>query len=111
MPTTPAEIATTKEGFYRMIDPHGIPNVIGLIDCTHVKIYSPGGEEAERYRNRKGYFSINVQAVGLYDLTILDLVAQWPGSSHDSYIYDMSKLKVNFPRNYIFPILHLTVNL
>lgn len=78
-----------------MIQPHGIPNVIGLIDCTHVKIYSPGGLEAERFRNRKGYFSINVQCVGDFNLKILDLVASWPGSSHDSHIFDMSVVKVN----------------
>lgn len=106
MPSTPAEIATTKEGFYRMVNPNGIPNTIGLIDCTHIKIYSPGGEDAERYRNRKGYFSINVQAVGRYDLIIMDLVARWPGSSHDSFIYDMSKLKVTFFNNFNLQTIH-----
>lgn len=37
------------------------PGVTGCIDCTHVRINSPGGADAEVYRNRKGYFSINVQ--------------------------------------------------
>lgn len=37
------------------------PGVTGCIDCTHVRIKSPGGDNAEVYRNRKGYFSINVQ--------------------------------------------------
>ena len=27
------------------------PRVIGSIDCTHVKIQSPGGDQAEQYRN------------------------------------------------------------
>ena len=36
---------------------------MGAIDCTHIKIPCPGGENAELFRNRKGYFSINVQAV------------------------------------------------
>lgn len=95
MPETHAEIIRTKNGFYNMVQPHGIPNVVGLIDCTHVKIYSPGGIDAERYRNRKGYFSINVQLVGRYDLKILDIVARWPGSTHDSQIFDRSLVKVN----------------
>lgn len=77
-----------------MVDPHGIPNVIGLIDCTHVKVFSPGGEDPERYRNRKGYFSVNVQAIGSHNLKIMDIVARWPGSTHDSYIFDMSPIKV-----------------
>lgn len=30
------------------------PLVFGAIDCTHVRIQSPGGESSESYRNRKG---------------------------------------------------------
>ena len=41
---------------------NGIPGVVGCIDCSHIPIISPGGEDAELYRNRKGYFSLNVQA-------------------------------------------------
>ncbi|KAH6933474.1 hypothetical protein HPB50_015422 [Hyalomma asiaticum] len=37
------------------------PGVTGCIDCTHIPILSPGGENAEVFRNRKGYFSFNVQ--------------------------------------------------
>ena len=33
-----------------------MPGVIGCIDCTHIPIVSPGGEDAELYRNRKGFF-------------------------------------------------------
>uniref|UniRef100_A0A336MB16 CSON012463 protein n=1 Tax=Culicoides sonorensis TaxID=179676 RepID=A0A336MB16_CULSO len=98
MPSNSEELAEIKQRFYRMVRPHGIPNVIGLIDGTHCKIYSPGGVDAERYRNRKGYFSINVQVVGGPDLKVLDIEARWPGSAHDSYIYDMSCIKMKFFR-------------
>ncbi|KAF9799187.1 hypothetical protein SFRURICE_006447 [Spodoptera frugiperda] len=37
--------------------------VIGCIDCTHIKIRSPRGLSSEVYKNRKGFFSINVQVV------------------------------------------------
>ncbi|KAG0432420.1 hypothetical protein HPB47_020858 [Ixodes persulcatus] len=37
------------------------PSVTGCIDCTHVKIKGPGGPNGEVYRNRKGFFSLNVQ--------------------------------------------------
>ncbi|KAH7961883.1 hypothetical protein HPB52_013099 [Rhipicephalus sanguineus] len=46
------------EEFYRIAN---FPGVTGCIDCTHVKIKSPGGDDAEVFRCRKGYFSINVQ--------------------------------------------------
>ena len=41
----------------------GIPGVVGAIECTHIPIQSPGGDMAELFRNRKGFFSINVQAI------------------------------------------------
>ena len=61
---------------------------MGAIDCTHIKIPCPGGENAELFRNRKGYFSINVQAVCGPNLDILNIVARWPGSVHDARIFD-----------------------
>ena len=39
------------------------PNVVGTIDCTHIKIPCPGGENAELFTNRKAFFPLNVQAV------------------------------------------------
>ncbi|KAH9375342.1 hypothetical protein HPB48_015373 [Haemaphysalis longicornis] len=66
--------------------------VTGCIDCTHVQIISPGGDCAEVYRNRKGVFSINVQAVTGPELQFLDVVASWPGSVHDSRIFENSRV-------------------
>ncbi|KAG2466220.1 HARB1 nuclease, partial [Polypterus senegalus] len=40
----------------------GFPNVIGAIDCTHVRIKAPAGPTEPDYINRKSYHSINVQA-------------------------------------------------
>ncbi|XP_050315612.1 putative nuclease HARBI1 [Anthonomus grandis grandis] len=37
------------------------PKVIGCVDGTYIRIQSPGGDDAEVFRNRKGYFSINTQ--------------------------------------------------
>lgn len=47
-------------------DISGIPGVVGVIDCTHIPIRSPGGLQAELFRNRKDFPSINVQ-VGIQD--------------------------------------------
>ncbi|KAH9374441.1 hypothetical protein HPB48_017097 [Haemaphysalis longicornis] len=41
----------------------GFPGVTGCIECTHVRIKSPGGDTAEVFRNKKGVFSINVQPI------------------------------------------------
>ncbi len=48
---------------------------------------SPGGPNAENYRCRKGFFSINVQTICDAKLHIQDIVARWPGSTHDSTIF------------------------
>ncbi|KAL1476838.1 hypothetical protein MTO96_036201 [Rhipicephalus appendiculatus] len=66
--------------------------VTGCIDCTHVPIVSPGGENAEVFRNRKGYFSFNVQAITGPELQFFDVVASWPGSVHDSRIFTNSRV-------------------
>ena len=42
-----------KLDFWRI---RAFPNVVGTIDCTHIKIPCPGGENAELFRNRKGFF-------------------------------------------------------
>ena len=44
------------------------------------------------YRNRKGFFSINVQAVCDSDLKFTNIIARWPGSVHDSRIFNNSRL-------------------
>ena len=44
--------------------------------------------------NRKDFHSINVQICGNGDLQIIDVVAKWPGSVHDSRISKNSKLYV-----------------
>lgn len=52
--------------------------------------------QAETFRNRKGYFSLNVQTVSSADLKVLDIVERWPGASHDSTIFSASNLKMRF---------------
>lgn len=47
-----------KDKFYQM---YKMPGIGGCIDCTHIKIQNPGGPDSEVFRNRKGYFSLNVQ--------------------------------------------------
>lgn len=65
------------EGYVRKFDEKfHFPNVFGLIDGTHVHIRSPGGPNAELFRNRKGFFSINCQLACNADMKIFDFVAR-----------------------------------
>uniref|UniRef100_A0A8D9E510 Nuclease HARBI1 n=3 Tax=Cacopsylla melanoneura TaxID=428564 RepID=A0A8D9E510_9HEMI len=91
MPNTPEEMAQTSALFARM---KRFPRVIGVIDGTHIKIQSPGGVGAENYRNRKGFFSKNVQVIAGPTLEILDIVTRWQGSAHDQTILNGSDIHV-----------------
>ncbi|KAI8115846.1 putative nuclease HARBI1 [Lucilia cuprina] len=84
------ELKSNGNAFYNIAK---FPKVLGSIDCTHIRIQSPGGNNAELYRNRKGYFSSNVQAICNAHLEIMDIVCRWPGSAHDSNIFNNSKIK------------------
>ncbi|XP_054720588.1 uncharacterized protein LOC129230211 [Uloborus diversus] len=79
----------------KFFEKFGFPSVIGALDCTLIRIKSPGGKRAETYRSRRGKFSLNVQTVSDADLLIRNLVVRWPGSTHDSTIFDHSYLRAH----------------
>jgi hypothetical protein len=93
MPTEREDVRKVKCGFYEKAR---FPNCIGAVDCTHIKIQSPGGCNAELYRNRKGTFSINTQVICDASLRIRNIVARWPGSTHDSHIFHSSRVRHDF---------------
>ncbi|CAH2101374.1 unnamed protein product [Euphydryas editha] len=82
-------LLSVEDDFHRIAR---FPRVQGAIDCTHVKIQSPCAEIGEEFRNRKGYPSINVQAVCDSELMLINVVARWPGSAHAATIFNMSEL-------------------
>ena len=55
-----------------------------------------GGDHAEEFRNRKGFFSLNTQIVCDHNMRITDVVARWPGSVHDATIFQQSRLRQRF---------------
>ena len=87
------EIRGVQENFHANA---GLPGIVGAVDCTHVPIRSPGAGQAELFRNTKFFFSINVQPIGDADLMIRNLVVRWPGSAHDSRIFDNSEIGARF---------------
>ena len=85
----PQNLADIKRKFY---DVGHFPGVIGIIDCTHVRILFPNKENAMAFVNRKQFYSINVQAVSDSDAFITNIVARWPGSTHDSRSFENSNI-------------------
>ena len=84
------EIQERQLQFYQYCN---FPGVLGAIDCTHVGIQNPGGPNSLYFMNRKTKYSINTQIVCDQNGKILDIVARWPGSAHDSRIFHESSVK------------------
>ncbi|KAI2650812.1 hypothetical protein H4Q32_025635 [Labeo rohita] len=57
-------VSRTQANYKVLLYEYGnFPGVIGCIDGTHIPIKRPSTLDAEEYRNRKNWFSINVQGV------------------------------------------------
>jgi hypothetical protein len=89
-PDTDEEIRRNKHQFYQL---KRFPNVLGLIDGTHIKIAPPLGDDEKLYVCRKGGHSINVQIVCDAKMRIIDLVSKWPGATNDAFIFANCGLK------------------
>ena len=69
----------------------GFPGVVGCIDGSHIPIPGPPDHRAS-YINRKGFASIQLQAVCDDNLRFLDVFAGYPGSVHDARVFRNSPL-------------------
>jgi len=90
-PPTAVEVNRSKGDFERLCLNHGFPRVLGVVDGTHVGIVAPSVDEG-LFVNRKNYHSINGQVVASADQQFFDIVAKYPGSSHDSFVWHNSSV-------------------
>ena len=69
-----------------------LPQVLGAIDATHIRIIGPSCESKVDYFCRKQHYSINTQAVTGANLVFYDVSTGFPGSVHDSRILRNSRI-------------------
>ena len=88
VPKTEEEVQKLVASFY---SERGFPQCIGAIDGTHIPIKKPG-ENAVDYINRKGFYSLNVQACVDANCCFFDVNIKWPGSVHDARVFANSTI-------------------
>jgi hypothetical protein len=73
-------------------------NCIGAIDGTHVKVVMPANERIE-HTCRHGYPTQNVMAICDFDMRFTFVVSGWPGSAHDSRVFNhtLNRYSDEFP--------------
>lgn len=88
----PTDVNVTRAMQAEFYELGHFPRVIGAIDCTHIRIRDPPSADSIAYVNRKGYHSMNVQAICDANGKYTNVVARWCGSTHDSFILRNSEL-------------------
>nr|XP_048675995.1 protein MIX23 isoform X1 [Caretta caretta] len=101
---TLGNVQVIVDGFAAM----GFPNCGGAIDGTHIPILAPEHQAAE-YINRKGYFSIVLQALVDHKGRFTNINVGWPGKVHDARIFRNSGLFQKLQEGTLFPDQKITV--
>ncbi len=89
----PNNVLPLQSGFHNIAR---MPGIVGAVDGTHVRIVAPSGDQEPYYVNRKGYHSVNAQFICDSRNRFLNVVADWPGSVHDSRIFAASNIAHEF---------------
>ncbi|KAG6933217.1 hypothetical protein G0U57_019683, partial [Chelydra serpentina] len=101
---TLGDVQAIIDGFAAM----GFPNCGGAIDGTHIPILGPE-HQASQYINRKGYFSMVLQALVDHKGRFTNINVGWPGKVHDARVFKTSGLFRRLQQGVYFPDHKITV--
>ena len=87
----PETVAETAASIQTFRDLSRLPNIVGAIDGTHIRINAPR-ESAVDYFSRYQQYDFGIQAVADGNLLFLDFSAGFPGSMHDARMLRNSTL-------------------
>ena len=87
----------------------GFPQCGGAIDGSHIPIIGPNVDRANYY-NRKGWYSIILQAVVDDRYRFTDIMEGCPGSVHDARVFANSKLFKKGEDGTLFPNINREIS-
>ncbi|XP_075539851.1 uncharacterized protein LOC142574709 [Dermacentor variabilis] len=85
----PADLENLTRSFEKV---SGMPDVVGCIDGSYIKIQCPEKKVASTYCNRHHYLSLTLQAVCDDKRRFLDTFIGSSSKMHDSYVFSLSPL-------------------
>lgn len=91
----PASVDELKEATNRFEEKFDIPQVIGCVDGTHIRIKKPH-ENSQDYYCYKQFYSLNCQAICDEKGFFIDVEVRWPGSVHDARVFHNCEVNMNF---------------
>ncbi|XP_019380091.1 PREDICTED: putative nuclease HARBI1 isoform X2 [Gavialis gangeticus] len=98
-PTDPSTQGQTMRDFLEIAN---IPQVLGAVDGTYVNIKKPA-QDSHTFVNRHRTYAMNMMVVSSARLEFTDVLARFPGSSHDSSVWSQSALLRRFRRGEFTP--------
>ncbi|XP_065453378.1 uncharacterized protein LOC135983830 [Chrysemys picta bellii] len=101
---TRGNVQVIVDGFAAM----GFPNCGGAIDGTHIPSLAPD-HQGSQYINRKGYFSMALQALVDHKGCFTNINVGWPGRVHDARIFRNTSLFKWLQQGIYFPEQKITV--
>uniref|UniRef100_A0A674K306 DDE Tnp4 domain-containing protein n=1 Tax=Terrapene triunguis TaxID=2587831 RepID=A0A674K306_9SAUR len=101
---TLGNVQVIVDGFAAM----GFPNCGGAIDGTHIPILAPE-HQGTQYINRKGYFSMVLQALVDHKGRFTNINVGWPGRVHDARVFRNTNLFKWLQQGTYFPDQKITV--
>ena len=90
-------------------DKRGIPGIVGIMDGSHIPIQLLRKIQAADYYCRKGFYSINVQAIIDHNMLFRDIYVGWPGSCPDARVWRNSPFAIKAQREQELPQVERTL--
>ncbi|XP_067625452.1 putative nuclease HARBI1 [Eurosta solidaginis] len=89
-PSNSSETVGIKHGFHSR---YTIPNVVGIMDCFHIRLSKIDVSQEKAYKCRHGNLAINVQVICDHNSRFIDVNPRASGGTSDIFVWNRSHIK------------------